>query len=88
MQATRGVASPCRPRACPQRGSRRPNGVQTADDARFNRLRDDLALIQTVDFFTPGGLLVALPGERAAELPGTVVGPLVEGQAGVVSVRG
>src|SRR4029077_9381748 len=28
-------------------------GYQTADDAGVYRLRDDLALVQTVDFFTP-----------------------------------
>ena len=37
-------------------GSRDPNvlvGFDTADDAGVYRLRDDLALVQTVDFFTP-----------------------------------
>jgi len=28
-------------------------GFETADDAGVYRLRDDLALVQTVDFFTP-----------------------------------
>ncbi|MCA1633771.1 MAG: selenide, water dikinase SelD [Acidobacteria bacterium] len=28
-------------------------GIETADDAGVYRLRDDLALVQTVDFFTP-----------------------------------
>ncbi len=37
-------------------GSRDPNvlvGFDTADDAGVYRLRDDLAIVQTVDFFTP-----------------------------------
>src|SRR5690349_6120384 len=28
-------------------------GLQTSDDAAVYRLRDDLAIVQTVDFFTP-----------------------------------
>ncbi len=28
-------------------------GIETADDAGVYRLSDDLALVQTVDFFTP-----------------------------------
>ena len=28
-------------------------GFETADDAGVYRLRDDLAIVQTVDFFTP-----------------------------------
>jgi selenide,water dikinase len=39
------------------------------------------------DATTSGGLLVALPPERAAEVPGTVVGRLVDGAAGTISVR-
>jgi hypothetical protein len=36
---------------------------------------------------TSGGLLVALPAERAAELPGRVIGRLCDGQAGAIAVR-
>jgi selenophosphate synthase len=39
------------------------------------------------DATTSGGLLVALPAERAAEVPGAVVGRLVDGPAGRISVR-
>jgi selenide,water dikinase len=39
------------------------------------------------DATTSGGLLVALPPDRAAEVPGTVVGRLVDGAAGTISVR-
>jgi selenide, water dikinase len=38
------------------------------------------------DAMTSGGLLVALPPERADEVPGQVVGRLVEGPAGVIAV--
>ena len=40
------------------------------------------------DAMTSGGLLAALPASRAAEVPGTVVGRLVDGPAGAISVRG
>lgn len=38
------------------------------------------------DATTSGGLLVALPPERASEVPGAVVGRLVDGDAGTISV--
>ena len=39
------------------------------------------------DAMTSGGLLAAVPWERAQSLPGAVVGRLVEGPAGALSVR-
>jgi selenide,water dikinase len=39
------------------------------------------------DATTSGGLLVAVPAERAAEVPGAVVGRLVDGEAGAIAVR-
>jgi selenide,water dikinase len=39
------------------------------------------------DAMTSGGLLVALPPDRAGEVPGAVVGRLVDGQAGTITVR-
>jgi selenide,water dikinase len=38
------------------------------------------------DPMTSGGLLVALPAERAAEVPGPVIGRLAEGPAGTIAV--
>jgi selenide,water dikinase len=38
------------------------------------------------DPMTSGGLLVALPAERAAEVPGPVIGRLVDGPAGTIAV--
>ena len=39
------------------------------------------------DATTSGGLLVAVPAERAAEVPGTFVGRLVAGDPGAISVH-
>ena len=39
------------------------------------------------DAMTSGGLLAAVPAARAAELPGTVIGRLVAGAPGTISVR-
>jgi selenide,water dikinase len=39
------------------------------------------------DAMTSGGLLAALPADRAQVLPGAVVGRLVEGEPGAISVR-
>jgi selenide,water dikinase len=39
------------------------------------------------DATTSGGLLVALPPERAAEIPGAVVGHLVDGPPGTIHVH-
>jgi selenide,water dikinase len=38
------------------------------------------------DAMTSGGLLAALPADRAAEMPGAVIGRLVEGPPGAISV--
>ncbi len=39
------------------------------------------------DAMTSGGLLVAVPADRASELPGVIIGRLVEGGPGEVTVR-
>ena len=39
------------------------------------------------DAMTSGGLLAALPEERAGEVPGAVIGRLVEGPPGAIAVR-
>jgi len=38
------------------------------------------------DAMTSGGLLVAVPAQRAHELPGAAIGRLVDGPAGQISV--
>jgi selenide,water dikinase len=40
------------------------------------------------DPMTSGGLLVAVPPERATDVPGPIVGRLVDGPAGTIHVRG
>ena len=37
---------------------------------------------------TSGGLLAALPADAAGEVPGAVVGRLLDGPAGAISARG
>jgi selenide,water dikinase len=39
------------------------------------------------DATTSGGLLVAVAADRAADLPGVVVGRLVAGEPGIIAVR-
>jgi selenide, water dikinase len=39
------------------------------------------------DAMTSGGLLIAAPVDRASELPGVIIGGLVEGPAGEIAVR-
>ncbi len=38
------------------------------------------------DAMTSGGLLAAVPAERAAEMPGAVIGRLVAGEPGTIRV--
>ena len=67
-------------------GSRR-NGEHAASFTRFD---DGVAPARRRllhDAMTSGGLLVALPAGRAQSLPGSIVGRLVAGPAGAISVR-
>jgi selenide, water dikinase len=66
-------------------GSRR----NRAHAETFARFADDVAEWRrrlVCDATTSGGLLVALAPERAGEVPGAVVGRLVEGPAGTIDV--
>src|SRR3979409_1145694 len=45
--------APARGRATPATAADLPFGFDTADDAAVYRLRDDLAVVVTTDFFTP-----------------------------------
>ena len=59
--------------------------------AEFTRFDDGIAASRrrlVHDAMTSGGLLVAVPAERAESLPGSIVGRLVEGAPGAISVRG
>jgi selenide,water dikinase len=56
----------------------------------FTRFGDDVAEWRrslVCDATTSGGLLIAVAAERAAELPGPVIGRLVEGPPGGIRVR-
>jgi selenide,water dikinase len=67
-------------------GSRR----NRADAERFTRWAPDVAepLRRLVcDAMTSGGLLAALPADRAGSIDGAVIGRLVEGRPGAISVR-
>jgi selenide,water dikinase len=66
-------------------GSRRNRAHAEA----FARFADDVPEWRrrlVCDATTSGGLLVALPVERAGEVPGAVVGRLLEGPAGTIEV--
>ena len=56
--------------------------------ARFSADVEEWRRRLVCDATTSGGLLVALPPERAAEVPGAVVGRLVDGATGTITVNG
>jgi selenide,water dikinase len=66
-------------------GSRR-NAEWAAGFATFADGVEEWRRRLVVDATTSGGLLVALPADAAARVPGTVVGRLVDGEAGTVTV--
>jgi selenide, water dikinase len=47
---------------------------------------DEVQRRLVTDAMTSGGLLVATPPARADELPGPVIGRLVEGEPGTITV--
>jgi selenide,water dikinase len=66
-------------------GSRR-NAAWAAEFATFADDVEEWRRRLVVDATTSGGLLVALPEDAAGAVPGTVVGRLVEGDAGTIRV--
>jgi selenide,water dikinase len=68
-------------------GSRR-NAEWAAGFARFDPEVPAWARSLVTDATTSGGLLVAVPADRAAQVPGVVVGRLHEGPAGTIRVHG
>jgi selenide,water dikinase len=66
-------------------GSRR-NRAHAETFARFAGDVEEWRRRLVCDATTSGGLLAAVPPQRAAELPGPVVGRLVEGQPGTIAV--
>jgi selenide, water dikinase len=67
-------------------GSRR-NGEYADDFTTFAGDVPDSRRRLVTDATTSGGLLVAVAPERAGEVPGALVGRLVEGEAGTIVVR-
>ena len=67
-------------------GSRR-NRAHAETFTRFDADVEEWRRRLVCDATTSGGLLVAVAGARAADVPGPVVGRLVEGAAGSISVN-
>ena len=55
--------------------------------ASFDSTVDEVRRRLVTDAMTSGGLLVAVDLERAGEVPGAVIGRLVDGEPGAISVR-
>ena len=68
-------------------GSRR-NAEHAAEFASFAEGVDPARRRLVTDAMTSGGLLAAVAPGRAGEVPGAVIGRLVDGPAGAISVRG
>jgi selenide,water dikinase len=68
-------------------GSRR-NAEHAQEFASFAEGIDPARRRLLTDAMTSGGLLAAVAPERAGEVPGAVIGRLVAGPAGAISVRG
>jgi selenide,water dikinase len=67
-------------------GSRR-NAAHAATFTRFDPSVPPERRVLLADAMTSGGLLVAVPAERAGEAPGVEIGRLSDGEAGAISVR-
>ena len=67
-------------------GGSRNNRRYAEEFASFDAGVDEVNRRLVTDAMTSGGLLVAVAPERAAELPGTVIGRLVDGEAGTIEV--
>ena len=68
-------------------GSRR-NAEYAAEFSSFAEGIDPARRRLVTDAMTSGGLLAAVPPARADEVPGALIGRLVDGPAGAISVRG
>jgi selenide,water dikinase len=68
-------------------GGSRKNRRHAETFATFDADVDEVRRRLVCDAMTSGGLLIALPAERASELPGVMIGRLVAGEAGTIAVR-
>ena len=67
-------------------GGSRNNRRYAEEFASFDAGVDEVNRRLVTDAMTSGGLLVAVAPDRAAELPGTLIGRLVHGEAGTIEV--
>jgi selenide,water dikinase len=67
-------------------GGSRNNRRYAEEFAAFDAGVDEVRRRLVTDAMTSGGLLVAVDPDRAGEVPGVVVGRLVEGEAGTIRV--
>jgi selenide,water dikinase len=68
-------------------GGSRKNRRHAESYSTFDAGVDEVRRRLVCDAMTSGGLLIAVPPERAAELPGAVIGRLVAGEPGTIAVR-
>jgi selenide,water dikinase len=68
-------------------GGTRRNRSHAEEFATFTANVPEARRWLVCDAMTSGGLLAVVPAERAAGIPGAVVGRLVEGSPGTISVR-
>ena len=58
-----------------------------SSDRLVGRVRQDARVRTRLGLLLSGGLLVAVPEERAGEAPGVEVGRVNEGEPGAIAVR-
>jgi selenide,water dikinase len=68
-------------------GGTRRNRTHAEEFATFGAAVPEPRRWLACDAMTSGGLLAAVPAARGAEMPGAVVGRLVDGPAGTIAVR-
>jgi selenide,water dikinase len=67
-------------------GGTRRNRAHAESFTSFDEGVDDARRWLACDAMTSGGLLVAVAPRRAHEVPGAVIGQLVEGEPGTISL--
>ncbi len=68
-------------------GGTRRNRAHAEEFASFGDTVPEAARWLVCDAMTSGGLLAAVPAPRAGEVPGSVIGRLVDGPAGTITVH-
>ncbi len=74
------------PTEAPIAGGTRRNRDHASEFAAFADQVPEALRWLVCDAMTSGGLLAAVPAERAADVPGTVIGRLTDGPAGTIAV--